>query len=169
MTMKVKVAITSVAVIVLVVLATVVITASTYGLTKQGFAQAVPKFAIKLTGSEEVPPVQTKATGVIEVSLMPDSVGYTINSTNIDGVTAGHIHLGKKGENGPVVATLFKYDSPMNKVSENGTITADKFEGPMAGKPLSDYLAAGANGSLYIDIHTERNPNGEIRGQSGAH
>jgi hypothetical protein len=56
----------------------------------------------------------------------------------------------------------------MNKVSENGTITADKFEGPMAGKPLPEYLAAGANGSLYINIHTERNPNGEIRGQSGA-
>ena len=55
----------------------------------------------------------------------------------------------------------------MNEVSENSThITADKLEGPMAGKQLSDYLTAGANGSLYINIHTERNPNGEIRGQS---
>ena len=43
----------------------------------------------------------------------------------------------------------------------------EKLDGPMAGKQLSDYLAAGANGSLYINIHTERNPNGEIRGQSG--
>ena len=168
MTMKVKVAITSTAVVVLVVLATVMITASTYGLTELVFAQAVPKFVINLTGSEEVPPLQTEATGVIEISLMPDSVGYSINATNIDGVTAGHVHLGKKGENGPVVVTLFKYDSPMNEVSENGTITADKLEGPMAGKQLSDYLAAGANGSLYINIHTEQNPNGEIRGQSGA-
>ena len=66
------------------------------------------------------------------------------------------------------MVTLFKYDSPMNEVSENGTITADKLEGPMAGKQLSDNLAAGANGTLYINIHTERNPNGEIRGQSGA-
>ena len=166
MTVKVKVAMTSTAVVVLVVLATLMITASPYGLTKL-FAQAAPKFAINLTGSEEVPPVQTKATGVIEISLMPNSVGYSINATNIDGVTGGHVHLGKKGENGPIVATLFKYDSPMNKVSENGTITADKLEGPMAGKQLSDYIAAGANGSLYINIHTERNPNGEIRGQSG--
>ncbi len=167
MTMKVKVTIIITAVVVLV-LATVVITASTYGLTELVFAQAVPKFVINLTGSEEVPPVQTEATGVIEISLMPDSVGYSINATSIDGVTAGHVHLGKKGENGPIVVTLFKYDSPMNKVSENGTITADKLEGPMGGKQLSDYLAAGANGSLYINIHTERNPNGEIRGQSGA-
>jgi hypothetical protein len=75
------------------------------------------------------------------------------------------VHLAKQGENGPIVVTLFKYDSPMNEVSENGTITADKLEGPMAGKQLSDLANAGANGSLYINIHTERNPNGEIRGQ----
>ena len=116
------------------ILVTVMITASTDGLTELVFAQAPPKFAINLTGSQEVPPVQTKATGIIEISLNPDSIRYTINATNIDGVTAGHIHLGKKGENGPVVVTLFKYDSPKNKVSENGTITADKLEGPMAGK-----------------------------------
>ncbi len=63
MTMKVKVAMSSTAVAVLAVLATVMITASTYGLTELVFAQEVPKFAINLTGSEEVPPVQTEATG----------------------------------------------------------------------------------------------------------
>ena len=42
-----------------------------------------------------------------------------INLTgNEVGVTAGHIHLGAKGENGPIVVTLFKYDSPMNEVSK---------------------------------------------------
>jgi hypothetical protein len=48
---------------------------------------------------------------------------------------------------------------------EGGTITADKLEGPLEGKPLSELAVAGANGSLYINIHTERDPNGEIRGQ----
>ena len=74
MTMKVKVAITSTAVVVLVVLATVMVTATTYGLTELVFAQAVPKFVINLTDSEEVPPAQTEASGVIEISLMHDSV-----------------------------------------------------------------------------------------------
>jgi len=165
MTMKVKVAITSIAVVVVVVLATVMITASTSGLTELVFAQGVPKLVINLTGSEEVPPVQTEATGVVEISPTNDGIGYTINATDIEGATAGHIHLGKKGENGPIVVTLFKYDSPMNEVSENSTITADKLEGPMAGKQLSDLADAGNNGTLYINIHTERNPDGEIRGQ----
>jgi hypothetical protein len=48
---------------------------------------------------------------------------------------------------------------------EGGTITADKLEGPLKGKPLSELAVAGANGSLYINIHTEQYPNGEIRGQ----
>jgi hypothetical protein len=50
-------------------------------------------------------------------------------------------------------------------VLETGTITADKLESPMMGKQLSDLALAGANGILYINIHIEQNPNGEIRGQ----
>jgi CHRD domain len=66
------------------------------------------------------------------------------------------------------VFTLFKYDTPKNQVLETGTITADKLEGPMAGKQLSDLATAGVNDMLYINIHTEKNPNGEIRGQIGS-
>jgi hypothetical protein len=147
---------------------TLTTTTTTYGLTNLVLAQGVPTFVIDLSGSEEVPPVQTDATGVAEITPMgADSIAYSVNATNIEAVTAGHVHLGKQGENGPVVATLFNYDSPMNGVSENGTITADKLEGPMAGMQISDLAAAGANGTLYVNIHTEQNPNGEIRGQGG--
>lgn len=142
---------------------------SSNGLTSLVFAQGPPTITINLTGSEEVPPVQTEATGVAEfVPLGMDSIAYSVNATNIEGATAGHIHLGAKGENGPIVVTLFKYDTPMNEVSENGTITADKLEGPMAGKQISDLATGGANGTLYVNVHTEQNPNGEIRGQGGS-
>jgi hypothetical protein len=148
---------------------TLTIAATIYGLANLVLAQGAPSFPYDLSGSEEVPPVQTDATGVIEITPMgADSIAYSVNATNIEGVTAGHMHLGKQGENGPVVVTLFNYDSPMNGVSENGTITADKLEGPMAGMQISDLAAAGANGTIYFNIHTEQNPDGEIRGQSGA-
>jgi hypothetical protein len=38
-------------------------------------------------------------------------------------------------------------------------------EGPMQGKTISDLATAMKNGSTYANIHTEQNPNGEIRGQ----
>ena len=165
MTIKARVVTFGAAVI--VILSTLMITVTTNGLTNLVFAQGPPTIVINLTGSEEVPPVQTEATGVAEITPGVDSISYNINATNIEGVTAGHIHLGAKGENGPIVVTLFKYDTPMNEVSENGTITADNLEGPMAGKQISDLASAGANGTLYVNVHTEQNPNGEIRGQGG--
>jgi hypothetical protein len=142
--------------------------ATIYGLANLVLAQGAPTILYGLSGSEEVPPVQTDATGMIELTPMgADSFAYSVNATNIEGVTAGHVHLGEQGENGPIVVTLFNYDSPMNGVSESGTITADKLEGPMAGMQISDLAAAGGNGTLYFNIHTEQNPEGEIRGQSG--
>jgi hypothetical protein len=118
-----------------------------------------------LSGQEEVPPIQTQATGMAEFIVMGDAVNYNVNSSNIQGATAGHIHLGKPGENGPIVITLFKYDTPMNQVSETGSFTAADQEGPMAGQPYQELGMAAINGSLYVNIHTEKNPNGEIRGQ----
>ena len=88
------------------VLATLMITAATHGLTDLVFAQGAAKFAFNLTGSEEVPPVQTNATGLAEISpytIAGDSITYTVNATNIKDVTAGHVHFGKPGENGPIV------------------------------------------------------------------
>jgi hypothetical protein len=118
-----------------------------------------------LSGQEELPPIQTQATGMAEFIVMGDAVNYNVNSSNIQGATAGHIHLGKPGENGPIVITLFKYDTHMNQVSETGSFTAADQEGPMAGQPYQELGMAAINGSLYVNIHTEKNPNGEIRGQ----
>ena len=41
--------------------ATLMITAATHGSTNMVFAQGAAKFEFNLTGSEEVPPVQTKS------------------------------------------------------------------------------------------------------------
>jgi hypothetical protein len=165
MIMSIKMTVATIAIVVTIAIIGGVVVATTAVSTNSVYAQEPQKIVVNLSGSEEVPPVQTEATGVAEFIPGEDSVAYSVNATNIQGVTAGHIHLGKRGENGPIVVTLFKYDSPMNEVSETGTITADKLEGPLAGKQLTDLGAAAANGTLYVNIHTEQNPNGEIRGQ----
>ncbi len=122
-------------------------------------------FNAKLTGQEEVPPVQTQATGSAVFHPMGDSVHFIINASDIQDVTGGHIHSGSQGENGPVVSTLFQFDSPQSDVNTDGMISAVNLEGPMQGKQISDLSSAMKNGSTYVNVHTEQYPNGEIRGQ----
>jgi hypothetical protein len=126
------------------------------------------EFSANLTGQQEVPPVNTQATGEATFVLnMPknETINFYENATGIQGVTKGHIHSGVQGQNGPIVVTLFNLDSPQNEVPQNGNFTADDLEGPMQGKIISDLMAAMKNGSTYVNFHTEKNPNGEIRGQ----
>ena len=168
MALKLEVSIFSIVLAVAAVSATLAITAATLDHADLVLAQGPAKFGFNLTGSEEVPPVQTNATGMADISpytIAGDSITYSVNATNIEGVTAGHIHYGKQGENGPIVFTMFKYDPPRDEVLETVQYT-DKLEGPLEGKQVSDLAFAGANGSLYMNIHTLENPNGEIRGTS---
>lgn len=127
-------------------------------------------FNVELTGNEEVPPVQTDATGSAEFTAPHfDNIGYSVNVSNIDKVTAAHIHSGKIGENGPPVVTLFKAETPsaepINGNLASGNITNANLEGPMAGKTLIDLTKSMELGETYVNVHTEENPNGEIRGQ----
>ncbi len=124
------------------------------------------KFMANLTGKEEVPPVNSNATGTVQLTLQgEEGIDYIVNATSIRGVTEGHLHLGQKGENGLIVFTLFRPDAPIDQISENETITEDEFVGPLKGKSISDLTTAIGNGSIYANIHTQENPNGEIRGQ----
>ncbi len=124
------------------------------------------KFNAKLSGQEEVPPTNSNATGIVELSIAgEDRIEYKVNATNILSVTDGHLHIGEKGENGLIVFTLFRPDAPVDQISENETITEDEFVGSLKGKSMSDLITAMSNGSIYANIHTQDNPNGEIRGQ----
>ena len=129
-------------------------------------------FSAMLSGGEEVPPVDTAATGVASFTLEGgESIKYYVNVTGIDKVTAAHIHNAPKGENGEVVVTLFKADSPTGEISgslANGTITNSTLEGDMQGLAVIDLIKAMERGETYVNVHTEENPNGEIRGQISA-
>jgi hypothetical protein len=127
-------------------------------------------FTTQMSGAEEAPSVDTVASGTAEFNLSSDgsSIGYQVNVTGISGITAAHIHSGNVGENGPVIVTLFKSDTPtdqINGVLADGTFSASDLEGPMEGMELSDLVSAMSNGVTYVNVHTQTNPEGEIRGQ----
>jgi hypothetical protein len=115
-------------------------------------------FTAKLSGKDEVPPVNTQATGMAQFQLSSDGkeINYDLTATNLNGFMMAHIHQGKAGENGQPVAPL-----SMGK----GKITSSDLKGPLAGKQISDLADLMKNGGAYVNIHTQQNQNGEIRGQ----
>jgi hypothetical protein len=131
------------------------------------------KFSAKLSGSNEVPPVTTSGSGVAIFLLSADgkSLDYQLNLTNMNSVMGAHIHNGKQGENGPVVAGLFNPSmtapptGAINGQLKKGTLTSADLSGPLAGKQISDLVAMIKSGGAYVNVHTTQNQNGEIREQ----
>lgn len=120
------------------------------------------KFRADLTGDNEVPAVDTNASGEIELELDEDEteLEYNLNVEDIADVTGAHIHIGEEGENGDIVVTLEHDDE-----ESEGTITEDDLEGPLDGGELSDLIELIEDDNAYVNVHTEENPDGEIRGQ----
>lgn len=126
------------------------------------------KFWAGLEGEFEVPPINTEASGIAMFKDKQDSIWYMINVTNINNITAAHIHSGNQRENGPIIASLISSDIPtknMNGTLVQGNITANVLEGPLLGEQLSELVLGMQNNSTYINIHTADHPDGEIRGQ----
>ena len=134
-----------------------------------GFA-AEKSFKAKLIGNDEVPSVKTKAKGKIEFKLSKDGreLSYKLQVKNIENPTAAHIHLGMKGKSGPPLANLFTGPKKEGKFSgdlSEGTIVAENLSGELMGKSLADLVQLIKSGKTYVNVHTDANPNGEIRGQ----
>ncbi|PWW20495.1 CHRD domain-containing protein [Cytobacillus oceanisediminis] len=127
-------------------------------------------FFARLKGSEEVPPVRTVAFGTAKFKVSKDErkMGYRLTVNDLSNFTQAHIHLGRRGVNGPVVVFLFGLIDPdisVNKGVVEGIITARDLVGPLEGKPLSVLIDLMSDGDTYVNVHTAQNPDGEIRGQ----
>jgi hypothetical protein len=126
-------------------------------------------FNAHLTGRNEVPPVATKAQGEATLRLNDGrtSMTYRVNVAGLENATAAHIHSGTRGQNGPIVVTLFSGLKPgrFSGVLARGTITSANLEGQLAGQPLSALVRLIRSGQAYVNVHTQKYPAGEIRGQ----
>lgn len=132
------------------------------------------RFKARLSGEEEVPPVETTARGRAKFLLSSDrtKIHFRLTIDIIENVNQAHIHLGERGVNGPVVVWLYPDAPPpvlipgsFSGVLATGTITAANLVGPLAGMPLSELINALIQGNTYVNVHTTQNPGGEIRGQ----
>lgn len=113
-----------------------------------------------ITGSQEVPPTTSGASGsgTATLNAAGTELSFSFSFSGLSGpFVAAHFHNAASGVNGPIVRTL------------TGDITGMLGSGVWRstdGEPLTSALVTALrNGEIYINIHTNTYPNGEIRGQ----
>ena len=121
-------------------------------------AQAAPtSIKVPLSGGEQVPPVQTAATGTADLTWDPATraLSWTIASSGLSGpVTMVHFHgPAAAGKNAAPVIWLTK-----KGVESDGPIKGDTTLTPEQAQEFT-------SGQWYVNVHTKEHPAGEIRGQ----
>ncbi len=162
---------------------TIVLAALLSGLVLAGMALGTENrnWSVHASGDLEIPARDTLGQGQAIFHLSKDgtAIEYKLIASNIENVTASHIHLGGPTINGPVVAFLFGSvpagGGRTDGVLAEGTITAANLVGPLTGQPLSALIDAMNSGNAYVNVHTNDGvaptntgagdfPGGEIRG-----
>lgn len=110
-------------------------------------------FEVVLNGHQQVPMVDSMATAMatVEVDESLMLVKASLNTENIEGFSAAHIHQGGIGLNGDVAFAFSAAGSGLYEVAET-TVTQTQ---------IDDLL----DGQWYINVHTDTFPDGEVRGQ----
>jgi hypothetical protein len=117
---------------------------------------ASSKVSAALTAKAEVP-AQTvknaKGTGSFSGTLSGSKLTWKLTWAHLSGAAiAAHIHMAKAGKAGNVVVPLCA--GATCKSGIHGTVTLK-----------AAVLKAVKDGGAYVNVHTAKNPNGEIRGQ----
>ena len=115
---------------------------------------ATVNYKSTLAGTAEVPPVQTagKGTAAVNVDTATKQVSWRVEYSGLGGpATAAHIHCGAAaGANAGVAVPL-----------GNAAASPITGSGAMTDAQLADLQA----GKCYVNVHTDANKGGEIRGQ----
>jgi CHRD domain-containing protein len=116
--------------------------------------EGVYKLSSKLTAGRETPKpkgVPSGATGTFTGTLKGKKLTFKLTFSHLSGKAfAAHIHKGKAGVSGPVIVPLCgPCKSPVSK-----TITVTS-----AARNAIEHAAT------YVNVHTNKNKGGEIRGQ----
>jgi hypothetical protein len=116
------------------------------------FAETVT-FNVALSGANESPPNDSPATGSAEATFDTETKMLTYSVT-YDGLTgpalAAHIH--GPADAGTNAGIAVPFESPASPIKGSATLTDAQAADLMAGK-------------FYFNVHTEKHPGGELRGQ----
>lgn len=133
-------------------------------------------FEALLLGDNEVPPISTRAFGVLRATLNRDEteLAFTLRWENVTAdVTQAHIHFGPRSVNGGVMVFFCggggQDACPAGATATvTGTISAANVVGPTAQGidpgQFEKVVRALRNNEGYANVHNARFPSGEVRG-----
>ncbi len=140
-----------------------------------GIGNSTSAFLADLSGDNQVPDaVVTDASGFASFTVSADesTVDYRLYANDAVGVTQAHVHLAAAGVNGSPAVFLFGKVDP--GVASDGLLAEGTFTGadlipalPGFDGSMGQFLDRIRSGGAYVNLHTETNPGGEIRGQIG--
>ena len=112
------------------------------------------KLPTVLTGAAEVGGGDPDGTGVAALRVNPGTgqICYTITVSNLDPVTAAHIHNAPAGVNGPIVVPL--------TAPTTGTVSDCTTADPLLARDIVRHSE-----NYYVNVHTTAFPGGAVRGQ----
>jgi hypothetical protein len=117
---------------------------------------AVTAYKANLSGAAEVPPVNSAAKGsaAINVDSATKQASWRVEYTGLSGpATAAHIHCGAAaGANSGVAVALGAGPTAASPMQGSGAMTDAQLADLQAGK-------------CYVNVHTDANKGGELRGQ----
>ena len=120
-------------------------------------------FMAELSGEAQVPPVETEATGLADVRVDEEAmtVTWTLAYEGLSGdPIAAHFH----GPAGPEDTAPPMIDMTVDmEETEGEELPQDIMEG--SSEITEEQLTALRDGMMYVNVHTEQHPDGEIRGQ----
>ena|SRR6266498_381984 len=138
-------------------------------------ASASERFEAALSGGNEVPAVTTGATGTARFWVVEDTfLVYRLDVAALDSPTVAHIHEGAAGVNGGVIVTL--YPGPTRGRGYTGPLRFGQSKpSQLTGLPagygvdtrarFDSLLGLMRAGNAYVNVHTRKNPGGEVRAQ----
>ena len=152
------------------VLSLVIAGAFTLLFSAQAQAQTLT-FTATLSGSNEAPPVAATGAGgfaTVTLNLTAQTLSWVVDVFNLpSGVTAGHIHAGGVGVAGPVVVNFTVPTNASNdfRITGSARPTDVVARQPQGVNTWEDLVQAMMTGHTYVNVHSQVNPGGEVRGQ----
>lgn len=138
-------------------------------------AELPTRFRVRMTGAQEVPPVNTDARGRAKLDFVEAGtprVKFLLQARDTGTVTAAHIHCAPVGVNGPAGVTLYLAPPGGQEAGADMwfELTRGIFTAPDGGNgcgwtTLDDVVTAMRSGDTYVNYHTVDYPAGEVRGQ----